>query len=1260
MIDTDLDLTSGAMAFLAAFVLLDLVIGERLGHAGRRRLRIVSLIALMTLTLAYPAELGDGVIVDVRGAIVAATVVLVGLLPAVAVTATGIVVRLLIGGDGATAGVIGLLLDLALVIMVVSVTRRLRWNRYGVLIAAGAAAGVGEALSLLLIPDIGRSVFDDTAIALFAAQIVGTIGIGVLVWLTDDRRHESDTKNRLAESLVESERRYRLLAENSADVISVVDVGTWRFSYVSPSVLHQTGFTVEQMMEQTFDQAIDPELAHLAIPRLTERIAAFEAGDESQRVQVIETRLAHRAVETYAAEVVTTLITDDAGRVTEVLSVTRDISERRRAEADLRASEVRFRALFDQMTVGVIHQDATGRIVMVNPAARDMLGMDTATLRAVAPSGEGITLLRDDGTILPDEDRPGRRALAAGRIMRDLVIGLDVPGKDTITWVRATAVPLRPVGDGRVGAGLGLGSMMGDPSGEVVTLLTDITAERATQAELRLKESAIASAATGIGIVGFDGLFLYANEAMLRMWGFTSLDDARQQRVASMWENQVLMGDIRLSIRMGRSWSGQLVAVRPDGSTFVAQVAVSPVFDASGELVSTMVSMSDETDRIALEEELRVERDRLAAASRAGRVTMWDWDLQTNTMTITGYVDPGLTRLAAGGTVPVETFLDAIHPDDRPVFFHLITDHLSGGVPYEQEYRIGRDDGSWIWWRVIGASVIENDTVVRLTGACRDITVEKEARHALEASAQRLERAQEVAKLGSWEMDVPTRQLEWSAETYRIFEIEPGSAVLTPDVFLDLIPAEDREEVNDRFNAFMQSGERFEIEHQVALPSGHVKWIRQSGITDQSAAGRPLRIHGTAQDITEHRRAQDAERLQEEKDLAEAANQAKSVFLASMSHEIRTPMTAVLGFAQLLGDDEALSTENREYVDRIVRSGEHLLRLIDDVLQMSKIEAGRLTLDPADTDLDTLLIDLRALFELRVQQGSVELRLERDPAVPRYISVDPLRLRQVLINLIGNSVKFTSHGSICLRISLRGDVDHDGGFEAVFTVTDTGAGIADEEVGQVFDRFEQTESGRGVQTGTGLGLPISKGLAQLMGGDITVSSVPGVGSTFEVTIRTRRVDAPAAGSMATTTAVSSDVDGTGHLVLVADDAPENRMVLAVMLRTAGFTVETANDGVEAVEKFAECHPDLIIMDLQMPRMDGTDAMRLIRAMEGGDRVRIVAATANVFEDDRHHVIDAGGDGFIPKPFTKAQLLTTVGQLLGLVPAAVVPDVAAEG
>jgi signal transduction histidine kinase/CheY-like chemotaxis protein len=479
---------------------------------------------------------------------------------------------------------------------------------------------------------------------------------------------------------------------------------------------------------------------------------------------------------------------------------------------------------------------------------------------------------------------------------------------------------------------------------------------------------------------------------------------------------------------------------------------------------------------------------------------------------------------------------------------------------------------------------------------------------------------------------------------------------LTPEVFLELVPVDEREEINARFNAFMRSGERFEIEHLIELPSGRTKWIRQNGITDHGPAGRPLRIHGTAQDITEHRRAQDAERLQEEKELAEEANQAKSAFLASMSHEIRTPMTAVLGFAQLLGDDASLSTEGHEYVDRIMRSGEHLLRLIDDVLQMSQIEAGRLTLNPVDTDLDGILHDLQGLFELRVRQHGVELRLDRDPAVPRGISVDPLRLRQVLINLIGNAVKFTAQGSITVQVSR-----NDGGdsllstdeFDVVFSVSDTGAGISPEELVHIFERFEQTESGRDLNTGTGLGLPISKGLAQLMGGDIEVESTPGVGTTFRVTIRTRPTTTPIVGSAPSTPAAET-IDGSGHLVLVADDAPENRLVLAVMLRAAGFTVETANDGVEAVEKFAQCRPDLIIMDLQMPRMDGTDAMRRIRTMEGGDRVRIVAATANVFDADRHEVIEAGGDGFIPKPFTKAQLLTTVAQLLDLVPPGAAP------
>ena len=399
------------------------------------------------------------------------------------------------------------------------------------------------------------------------------------------------------------------------------------------------------------------------------------------------------------------------------------------------------------------------------------------------------------------------------------------------------------------------------------------------------------------------------------------------------------------------------------------------------------------------------------------------------------------------------------------------------------------------------------------------------------------------------------------------------------------------------------------------------------------------------------------ERLQKETERASAlareartANAAKSSFLANMSHEIRTPMNAILGFSQLLLGDGGLTARQVDQLRAINRSGEHLLALINDILEMSKIEAGRVTLSPADVDLDGLLWDVETLFAQRAAEKGLALRLERAPDLPPRVVADESKLRQILINLIGNAVKFTARGGITVRVGGRPSA----GDRTVLQVDveDTGSGIPDEEIPHLFQRFEQTRTGREARTGTGLGLAISRGLARLMGGDITVASRPGAGTVFRVEVLVGRgAAAPALAGGPRANGLRLAPEAGRPKVLVADDVAENREILVGMLTRAGFEVSTASDGREAVGTFAAWRPDLVLMDLRMPGLGGLDAIRTIRKSPEGRSVPIVAVTASTFDEDRIQVEEAGGSGFVAKPFREAELLQTVGNLLGSVFAA---------
>ena len=382
------------------------------------------------------------------------------------------------------------------------------------------------------------------------------------------------------------------------------------------------------------------------------------------------------------------------------------------------------------------------------------------------------------------------------------------------------------------------------------------------------------------------------------------------------------------------------------------------------------------------------------------------------------------------------------------------------------------------------------------------------------------------------------------------------------------------------------------------------------------------------------------------KDAAEAANRAKSTFLANMSHEIRTPLNAIIGFSQLMQGDADLSQKNREHLDTINRSGEHLLALINDILEMSKIEAGRTVLASSTFDLHALVSDLEVMFRVRTDEKGLQFELNRGEDVPRYVAADEGKLRQVLINLLSNAVKFTDTGGVTARVT--STEGRDDGPLVSFSVTDTGPGIAEEEQHRLFKHFEQTASGVGTGAGTGLGLAISREFVRLMGGDLTIESQPGVGSTFRFEVAMEVGDAADAPEEGLARQVTGLKPGQPERrILVVDDKQPNRRLVREMLAGVGFTVYEATNGREAVESFAEhaCH--LILMDRRMPVMDGFGAIARIRETAEGKNVVIIVLTASAFQESREASLVAGADDFIAKPFRAEDLFAAIGKHLGV-------------
>ncbi|MBD2543701.1 AAA family ATPase [Planktothricoides raciborskii] len=396
------------------------------------------------------------------------------------------------------------------------------------------------------------------------------------------------------------------------------------------------------------------------------------------------------------------------------------------------------------------------------------------------------------------------------------------------------------------------------------------------------------------------------------------------------------------------------------------------------------------------------------------------------------------------------------------------------------------------------------------------------------------------------------------------------------------------------------------------------------------------------------------EELVKSTELAEKANQAKSTFLANMSHELRTPLNAILGFTQLMSHSPSLPKSDRENLQIIQRSGEHLLQLINDILDVAKIEAGRATLNEKYFDLHQLLKDIEGLFDLKAKEKGLSLTLVMSPDLPQYVQTDPMKLRQVLLNLLNNAIKFTENGGISVKAGIVPSANQSQSLNGhrlcriFLEVEDTGSGISPEDCDLLFQAFVQTETGKNAQEGTGLGLAISQKFVQMMGGEITVISQVDRGSCFRFEIDAKLVDClTVEHKLSDRHVVALAPNQPSYRILLVDDRPDNRHLLVKLLSPLGFELREAGNGQEAIALWQKWEPHLIFMDLRMPVMDGYKATEEIKSTAKGQATAIVALTASVFDQDRNLILDAGCDDFIRKPFREADIFTVLEKHLGV-------------
>ncbi len=451
----------------------------------------------------------------------------------------------------------------------------------------------------------------------------------------------------------------------------------------------------------------------------------------------------------------------------------------------------------------------------------------------------------------------------------------------------------------------------------------------------------------------------------------------------------------------------------------------------------------------------------------------------------------------------------------------------------------------------------------------------------------------------------------------RILDAEAGDASMAAEVWKSILEGR---AWNGEFLNVKKSGEQY--------------WTAVSISAIRDDAGAITNFVAVEEDATGRRAA--AIELRQAKEAAEAASKAKSTFLANMSHEIRTPLNAILGFSQLMTRDASMPQHLKESLHAINRSGEHLLTVINDVIEMSKIEAGRVTLSTAPLDLHALFEDLELMFSLRAHEKGLTFSVMRAPTVPRIIVSDGGKLRQIVINLVGNAVKFTEKGGVAVRVDASLDPP-----ALTVSVEDTGVGISEEEATRLFGSYMQVSSGLKSGEGSGLGLAISREFARLLGGEIKLTSRPGVGSVFAFTIP-MEIDLSARTPSQPLRRVAGLAAGQEmRRILVVDDNAYNRGVMSGLLGAVGFQVREAGSGNEAVLECGRWSPHAVLMDLRMPGMDGYQAIGAIRALPGGDGMTVIAVSSSTFDDSRRRSLEAGANDFLGKPFSEQELFDAV-------------------
>ncbi|MDR1165319.1 MAG: PAS domain-containing protein [Deltaproteobacteria bacterium] len=654
--------------------------------------------------------------------------------------------------------------------------------------------------------------------------------------------------------------------------------------------------------------------------------------------------------------------------------------------------------------------------------------------------------------------------------------------------------------------------------------------------------------------------------------------------------------------------------------------------------------------------DLLLEREMLDAVINAASLGTWDWNIQTGIVKYnkrwTETIGYSLEELP--GTVA--TWENALFPEDLEKANKAVEEHCQGLTPfYQADFRMRHKNGSTIWAQDRGR-VVEYDELgraKRLMGVMLDVTRQKLIEESLEQNNDQLELIFKAARIGAWDWDIVNGTIKFNDVYLDMLGYKPEEITGTIEEWESFVHPDELEATNAALDrAISGQDDMYAEEIRMRHKDGHYVWTYDFGrVVTRDSNNQAMRMIGGHFDFDDKKKMeleffalQEHEReLKLARDLAEESTRAKSEFLANMSHEIRTPMNAIIGLTHLVLETE-LNEQQVDYIRRTEMAAQALLRIINDILDFSKIEAGKLEMEETDFFLKDILTAAQDLLAVRAEEKGLRFTVTLPPDTPQRLLGDPVRLGQVLNNLASNAVKFTSAGGIDIVVGVKEASDETALLR--FEVKDTGIGLSQEQIQGLFSAFTQADTSTTRKYGgTGLGLTISKRLVEIMGGEIWCESEPGKGSVFAFTARFKRshIVCDGTGRLEGGRRASREEERErlkalkGSRILLTEDNEVNQLVASRILSKAGFEVSIAGNGVEAVEMVQREKFDLVLMDIQMPEMDGITATKTIRGIAGFENLPIIAMTAHAMSGDRELSIASGMNDHVNKPINLQDL-----------------------